>query len=319
MKKYFLISSLISLILIGAIFLIFILNRQTPNNNAGFDYRGLIASFNDKSGQIKPIKNTKIIFGGDVMLGRSVEITSRQNENFNYPFLGVVNYLNSADIVLVNLENPIVENCPARDSGLTFCANPEMLEGLNYSGINVVNLANNHINNYGESGIVSTRKFLAINNIGHTGLGELYVTLVNGVRFGFLGFNRAESFRSLTDTELKLVSESRKNVDVLIVAMHWGNEYYDKANAYQRETARILVENGADVIVGHHPHWVQDWEKINDTPVYYSLGNFVFDQMWSEKTRQGMLVELTFQGDEIIEQKFVDTYIDQLGQPVLMK
>lgn len=307
--------TLLILLSVAAIVFIF---RQDKHVNNYFDYKGLIVSFNEPIEDPNKTFTTNIILGGDVMLGRSVELASRRKD-FNYPFLEIAEYTKQADIVFVNLENPIVEDCPARNNGLVFCANPEMLRGLKHADINVVNLANNHISNYGASGIDSTRKFLAANNIGYTGIGELYIKLVNGVKFGFLGFNRAESRVPLSDEEIMKVSDSAMKVDVLIVAMHWGNEYHDRANDYQRETARILVENGVDIVVGHHPHWVQDWEELEGKLVFYSLGNFVFDQMWSEKTRQGVLVDLTFEGSDVVSQEFKNIYIEKIGQPKLVE
>jgi len=78
---------------------------------------------------------------------------------------------------------------------------------------------------------------------------------------------------------------------------------------------RNLVENGADVVFGHGPHWVQGSEVYQDKPIYYSLGNLVFDQMWSEKTREGLLVKLKFRDGKIISEEQIDTYINNWAQP----
>ncbi len=81
--------------------------------------------------------------------------------------------------------------------------------------------------------------------------------------------------------------------------------------------AHKMIENGADVIIGHHPHWVQNYEEINGKPVYYSLGNFIFDQAWSEETKKGLLLKITFEGKDIINKEEFKTYTPKIGQPVL--
>lgn len=258
----------------------------------------------------------KIILGGDVMLGRSVMAVSLAKKDPIYPFRQIGSFLGSADLTLVNLENPVIQNCPTTNSGMIFCANPAMLEGLKYGGVDVVNLANNHTNNYGGGGLEETKKYLDQSEITYTGVGNLVVKEIKGTKFGFVGFEKSQQINPrLTKEESQLIANSNAQADVLIVSMHWGVEYKDIALPGVSALARELVDLGADVIVGHHPHWVQNIEKINGVPVYYSLGNLVFDQMWSEKTKEGVLVELTFDGSKIIGQRLGDTYIENIGQP----
>lgn len=256
---------------------------------------------------------TKIILVGDIMLGRSVMTESLKKNNLSYPFESVAIRLESADMVFANLESPFAENCPQVNSGMKFCADPGLVEGISEAGINVVTLANNHINNYGTDGLATTKRVLTENHIDATGDGNLVVKEVNGTKFGFVGLNLM--YRGPDKFDEKLISESDKLVDVLVVGVHWGEEYKNTANKNQRASAKRLVDLGADVISGHHPHWVQDSELIDGKPVYYSLGNFVFDQMWSEETKKGMIVELEFDGPTLISQNTQSTYIRRIGQP----
>jgi poly-gamma-glutamate capsule biosynthesis protein CapA/YwtB (metallophosphatase superfamily) len=278
---------------------------------------------------------TTIIFTGDVMLGRTTEITTREKKNFNYPFLKVADVLKQADLTFVNLENPITKDCEPFRTGFIFCANPEMLAGLTFSGVDMVTLANNHTHNHGQIGIDQTVQFLNEKEIGYTGLGNLATKQVNNVTFGFLGFDKAQlGDPQLTKEEKQLLLDSDKKVDVLIVAMHWGVEYKSVALLGVRKLAKELVELGADVVIGSHPHWVQDREYISEQgsilqkertdpvidikgykPIYYSLGNFVFDQMWSEETRKGLVVRLTFDGKELEKEDLLPIYIKDRGQP----
>ncbi len=262
-------------------------------------------------------KQTKLILTGDVMLGRNVMLEAIYAKNPNYPFKKVADKLRRADIVFINLENPIVKNCPRHDDGFTFCTTPEIAEGLVESGVDVVSLANNHSGNYGQKGITETVTYLENKGILVTGLGKLARLERNGIKFGFLGFEYV--FKPANQDHLKLVAQSDPLVDILIVGVHWGDEYKAIANDFQRKLAREFIKNGADVVVGHHPHWVQDSEIIDGAPVYYSLGNFIFDQMWSEETRQGIVVELTFDDTNLVNQQIFKTYIKNTGQPEFLE
>ena len=264
-------------------------------------------------GLFNGLKQTSLIFTGDVMLGRSVMTKSLRLKNPNHPFINVADVLRSADIVFSNLESPIVDNCPYVDSGFKFCSNPKMVEGLKYAGVDVVSLANNHTLNYGKEGFDQTKKYLDSIGIKWVGDGNLVIIEKNKTKFGFLGFN----FLTLKPQEqdFDLVRNSKKKVDILIVGVHWGEEYAKKANLYQRLLARQLSEAGADYIVGHHPHWIQDTEIIGSTKVYYSLGNFIFDQMWSEETKKGLSVNLIFKGKKLERENLLKSYMSNFAQP----
>ena len=258
-------------------------------------------------------RDVEIILAGDVMLGRTVMTKSLDLKDSAYPFRKVAGRLAEADFVFVNLENPIIENCPSTSTGLKFCTDPKLTSGLKLAGVNVVTLANNHAADYGKEGIEKTVEFLKKEGIEAVGLGNLVVKEKKGIKFGFLGFNFVG--KTPKDEDFRLVSDSDKKVEILVVGVHWGEEYEDKANKFQREWAKRLVEAGADVVVGHHPHWVQDSESTNGKPVYYSLGNFVFDQMWSEKTKEGLLIKLTFRDGVLVDEEKLPIYMSNWAQP----
>lgn len=258
-------------------------------------------------------KDVTILMTGDVMLGRSVMSKSLKAQNPNYPFEKVYERLKKADILLVNLENPIVENCPFVDSGFKFCADPKMIEGLTYSGVDVANIANNHTKNYGSDGFNQTKKYLTDAGISYVGDNNLVVKEVDGVTFGFVGFDFVTN--QPTSSDFDLVKNSNSQVDILIVSVHWGVEYKDTPNETQKKIAKDLIASGADVISGTHPHWVQTFEHVNDKPVYYSLGNFIFDQMWSEPTRRGLVAELTYKKGELVNEKQMHIFMENFAQP----
>ena len=259
-------------------------------------------------------QKVEIILTGDVMLGRSVMGKILDSGDVNYPFQNVAGALRNADIVFINLENPFVTGCPRKDIGeeLIFCADPKIATSLVFAGIDVANVANNHALDYGAAGLNETLSVLEEQGIRATGIGELKTVEIHGTRFGFLGFNYVSQSQSSTD--LELIRKSDLQVDVLLVGVHWGVEYQE-ASENQRVWARNFIKNGADVVVGHHPHWVQESEYIDGKPVYYSLGNFVFDQMWSERTKQGMAIRLTFEGGKLISEEKLPTYMTSWAQP----
>ena len=259
------------------------------------------------------VKLTRIILTGDVMLGRTVMTKALSLNDPAYPFRKITEQLKERDIVFINLESPIVDNCPKIETGLIFCASPEMLTGLTLAGIDIATLANNHINNFGQKGVNDTKKYLSERGIEWTDESNLVVKDINNTKFGFLGLNF--TFKTPTQKDFNTISESKSRVDVLILGVHWGVEYTTNPTPNQQEWAKRFIENGADVVVGHHPHWIQVREYIEGKPVFYSLGNFVFDQMWSEETKKGIVVELSFRGRELIDEKIKNIYMSSWAQP----
>lgn len=258
-------------------------------------------------------KKAKLTLLGDIMLGRTVMTTTHSKNDPLYPVQHVKEPLNQSDIVIANLENPVIQDCPPHTTGYKFCSTPDMLENLSAANISVVSLANNHTRNYGDQGLQETLKHLQALNIAATGLDNLVIKSVASHKFGFLGFNYIASGPDQND--LDLVKASDPKVDTLVASIHWGHEYTATASALQRKWARQLVDLGVDVVFGHHPHWIQDNQIIDASPVYYSLGNFIFDQMWSDKTRRGLVVDLIYQDKQLIDQQTSIVFQENWAQP----
>lgn len=262
-----------------------------------------------------PTDQATLIFTGDIMLGRSVMGEAIDKNDYLYPFRNVQGFLSNADITFGNLENAVIKDCPRQYKGsFSFCTSPEIAQGLTNSGIDIVTLANNHTNNYGNKGFEETKKNLSNIGIKSVGYENLEIIEKNGVKFGFLGFDLVSN--KFTTSDQDLIASSDKLVDVLITSPHWGEEYKAVANSVQRIVAKQMIESGADIIIGHHPHWVQNFEIIGNAPVYYSLGNFIFDQMWSEETKKGLVVKMTFEDKKLVKREEFKTYIPKIGQPV---
>src|SRR3989339_1445696 len=250
-----------------------------------------------------------VIAGGDVMLARSVNTKSQKERDFTWAFKNIAQEFSAADISLINLETPMSEKCPLTDTGTVFCAPAGHVQGLKTAGIDVANLANNHIRDQGQAGLDFTITTLLQNGISPIGFSGA-IKEIKGIRFGFLGFNAMEKISE--ESVITQIKKQKDQVDILIATFHWGTEYSAVSNSTQKNLARLSIDSGADAVVGHHPHWVQESEIYQGKPIYYSLGNLIFDQPWSEKTRQGLVVKLFFSGKNFLTAQELPIIISNL-------
>jgi len=274
-----------------------------------------------------------LIATGDVIPARSVNYQMITRNDFVWPVRNISDFLKSGDITLINLESPLIKNCPVTNEGMIFCGDQRFVSGLTYAGVDVVNLANNHTLNYGWDGIEQTEKLLAEHSIfstGFTSMGEcakksnscssFYSTEINGTTVGFLGYNFV-GVRADRDALAVQIKSYDLQVDVLIVSLHWGAEYTRApvgAPDNPRDIALLVVKSGADVVIGNHPHWIQGMEYIDGKPVFYALGNTVFDQEWSKDTKQGIIAKLNFDGSGFKDFELYPVGIYDYGQAVFL-
>ncbi|MBU0573660.1 MAG: AmmeMemoRadiSam system protein B, partial [Candidatus Margulisbacteria bacterium] len=226
-----------------------------------------------------------ILATGDVMLGRAVNMRMSR-KGYEFPFRKTADLLKSSDITFINLECPIVANCAATNEGMRLSADLRSVKGLQYSGVDVVNLANNHIYDHGPAGRINTLKVLNDAGFQVCDEHERAVVDIKGSRFSFLGYNCLSPRFDLEKARAG-VRDASSSSDVVVVALHWGNEYTYNVSDRQRQIARVMIDSGADLIIGNHPHYVQESEVYGKGFVTYSHGNFVFDQIWSKETQEG--------------------------------
>lgn len=310
-----LISLIFLLVVIGCFYLI------TKENTTVFFTASIVQdkAVNKEEQQLEKT----VAFVGDIMLDRGVEYQIKQNNNdFFYPFAKIHEFLNEFDIVFGNLEGPIVENPPYfSDASLKFAFNKESAAALAKAGFNVLSLANNHTDNMLWAGIAQTRNFLSKNNISYVGepygCVQDFVLEKQGVLF--LSFNKTYSNNCASDKIADAVMAVRKEnpESFLIVSLHWGLEYQPTNSLEQQELAHKLVDAGADVIIGHHPHVAQNIELYNNKIIFYSLGNFVFDQYFSKETQEGLVVSLELYQDKLIYRLY--PVLVGKAQPFLME
>ena len=261
----------------------------------------------------------RLIFAGDVMFSRAVRREILGKRDTAMPFRKIAPLMQAADITFVNLESPFSDQGEYHEGGLVFHAAPEMIEGLQLAGVNVASTANNHARDCGPHGVVFTIKWLRSHGIRPVGSAETeqaahegIVFARNGVRFGFLGYTFDQKNGNWKDVDPRIaladptlmvrdVAALKKRCDVVIVSMHHGIEYQTKPSIQQIAFAHAAIDAGATLVIGHHPHVVQPAENYHNGMIYYSLGNFVFDQYQREATQHGEVVEISFLGRKILD------------------
>jgi poly-gamma-glutamate synthesis protein (capsule biosynthesis protein) len=275
---------------------------------------------------VDPSKIRTLLVTGDVIPARGVDYFASVRHDFLWPFRPTAAYTRNADITFINLETPLFAGCPVNpNSGFTFCGDSRFVNGLTLMGADVANLANNHLTNYGAQGVTLTEQLLNSHGILTTGEGPVAVINVRGIRFGFIGFNGVG--RAIDKAALKAgIERARQLADIVVVQFHWGKEYErqpmpDKAVPTPDDPVAIghlAIDWGADIVIGNHPHWYQGVEVYKGKLITYAHGNFVFDQMWSEETREGVIGTYTFYGTQLVAATWKAYRIYDYGQPVFM-
>lgn len=244
-----------------------------------------------------------------------------QTHDDSYPYQGIsFNRYSSNPYVVGNFESAIPKKhiqTPAKM--IQFSTDVQYLSALRKAGFTHVSLANNHSLDFGQSEFIHTVDSLEKNGLQSFGHQKNlskesveFVTIDDQV-IALIAAHTLETLPSYSD--LRLVMEhANARSDLQIVYVHWGTEYVSKNNRRQREAAERFEAAGADLIVGHHPHVVQNVDMINDTPVFYSLGNYIFDQYDAMDTQTGLLLHLDFD-DSVRISLLPVTSVGTLSQP----
>jgi poly-gamma-glutamate synthesis protein (capsule biosynthesis protein) len=245
--------------------------------------------------------------------------------------------IKGADLAIANFENPAPNNFSYHTHGTVFSADPKLIKGLANAGIDYVGVANNHIGDAGRAGILQTIANLKANGIVSSGAGKNVATAhkpallkAGGVKVGILAYDTiAKSYGAgtakagsalLSAKALKtdVAAARAAGADVVIVFPHWGTEYDPTPFKGQQALARAAIDAGADMVIGNHAHWAGAVETYKGRPIWYALGNFVFDQTWSEPTMEGLTLELTFRGPTLVQARMRPHIILDKAQPNFM-
>lgn len=263
-----------------------------------------------------------LIATGDIIPARHVNIETTKRNNFIWPYEKTADVIADADITFINLETPLLKNCPLIDAGFTFCGDSRNVEGLVTAGVDVASLANNHAGNFEKEGVDETVKILDSNGILTTGIDGAVFKNVRGVTFAFLGYNDIGRQPGVSQVDEQIIrqeiTQAKKQADIVVITYHWGTEYQSQPDARQKYLGHFTIDAGADLVIGNHPHWIQPIEFYKGKLITYAHGNFVFDQMWSEETKKGVIGRYTFYNRELVDVEYIPIYIEDYGQPRFM-
>lgn len=293
-KIILLVIFLVALVAVG----VFLTSKKTAS--FGIKNEQVIAKETVARPEKKPIK---ILFVGDMMFDRYIrQIADKRGAG--YSFQKIQSILQSNDLVVGNLEGPItdkqsvsIDSVIGSKENYIFTFDKKFAGVLEKENIKLVNIGNNHILNFGFPGVESTRKYLSETGVEFFGDPEneenrMKIEKLKGFEIAFVNYNQfvgqAEQ-KTLDDLD----RARAQKVDLIILYTHWGTEFVTGQPSDKiKNLAHKFIENGADLIIGTHPHVVQDKEEYAGKMIYYSLGNFIFDQYFSPETKKGLAVQV---------------------------
>ena len=269
---------------------------------------------------------------GDMMISRGVARSITRANDPLVPFRKMDEIFRSTDFNFGNLEVPISGNNNVIGKGLVFNMHTRDIAGLKAYNFKVLNLANNHALDQGVNGLRRTREFLDEHGFIHLGVGDNLeqawqpkTITVKGVKIGFVGASyasvndggvaRNEYVARIEDKERlkRAIDQLRSEGAAFIVAtMHAGVEYTRRPHQPQIDFARNAIDFGADIVIGAHPHWAQIFETYKGKYIFYSLGNFIFDQEWSRDTKEGLALKITLYNRKSSRQPTSPARVEQI-------
>ena len=273
-----------------------------------------------------------MVFVGDIMLADKVGQGIRGGHDPLQPFASI---LKKSDIRVANLECVIATNGEAVDKPYTFRAHPRVVSLLKRH-VDAVSLANNHTGDFGQIAFKQMLEWLQQEKLPYVGGGmdllEAHKPLMfeqQGLRIALLAYNEffPRSFEADVDKpghawsdDEQVVADIRDarekhNADLVLTFMHWGFENESRSNARQQQLARLMIDAGADAVIGGHPHVTQEMAVYKGRPVFYSLGNFVFDGFSTRANNTGWVVRLNLNKTGVTSATVHEALIDKRGTP----
>jgi poly-gamma-glutamate synthesis protein (capsule biosynthesis protein) len=264
-----------------------------------------------------------ILFGGDMMFDRTIRTTA-QEKGGDYLFKCLDPLFKTEDLVVANLEGPITGSTsiaqfsqPGDGNNFTFTFPTSTAELLYAHNVHMVNLGNNHIFNFHLAGVHETENYLDKANVGHFGdpdktePDKVARIEIHGLQFSFVNWSDWTSDN--TDITAEQVKKEHDAGRIVIVFTHWGEEYLP-ATSREKRLAHDFVDQGADLVIGTHPHVVQEHEVYKGKNIYYSLGNLIFDQYFSDAVDHGLTVEVHFDDQGVKDVKEIPVELQQNRQ-----
>lgn len=273
----------------------------TTNSDEPIELLSLSSNFNSNqklNGTETITKEITISFAGDCTLGNDKKVTyfndmvaSKQND-YSYFLKNVKSIFENDDYTLVNLETTFTDATQYADKQFNFKGNFEYVNILKAGNVEGVNISNNHTKDYLEKGYTDTIKTLECANIDYSGDDYIHIENIEDITVGFIGFKNANlTFENIDN---KILEISKHNPQIIIASCHWGVEGENEFNSDQQSIAHYLIDNGVDIVIGHHPHVLQGIETYKEKHIIYSLGNFCFGGNRNPKDKDSMIVQETF-------------------------
>ncbi|MFT5874089.1 MAG: hypothetical protein ACI8WT_003049 [Clostridium sp.] len=281
----FIILTFVTIKTISFVFKVFNGNHAIKNPNETTTSSNINKHFNSIA--IEKNTNTEVLLSavGDCTIGTDSKfgyanslpaMVSNSNNDFSYLFKNVYSILSRDDVTIANLETTFTDSNDRSDKQFNFKASSDYAKSLTLGSIEVVNLSNNHIYDYKEKGFVDTKLALAKEKVEYFGEGSKWITKIKEQPFGFLGYMGWSLDQNFLDKLKEDIEALKKTNSVIVISFHWGNENQYYPIDAQKELAHFAIDNGADIILGHHPHVIQGIEQYKNKIIAYSLGNFCF-------------------------------------------
>lgn len=234
--------------------------------------------------------------GGEVKSGIGKRFAKCAEENgLDYFLANVRDIFAADDFTIVNLEGPLTTATKRASKTYVMRGDPSYADILSGSSVEIANLANNHTYDFGEQGYADTLSALEAANVAASGNDILYIAEKESYRIGFVGFER---WNHSAEDAINGVKAAREQCDLVIASVHWGQEYHYEPESAQTKLGRALIDAGADLVIGHHPHVIQGVERYNGKYIVYSLGNFCFGGNTNPEDKDCYIFQQEFLLDE---------------------
>jgi poly-gamma-glutamate capsule biosynthesis protein CapA/YwtB (metallophosphatase superfamily) len=233
----------------------------------------------------------------------------KHDNDFSYLFKNVSSIFRTDDVTIANLETTFTDSMDKEDKQFNFKASSDYAKSLPLGSIEGVNLSNNHIYDYKQKGFEDTKLALEKEKVNYFGEGSKWITKIKDKPFGFLGYRGWSLDKSFLNKLKEDISELKKTNSVVIINFHWGNENQYYPIDAQKELAHFAIDNGADIIIGHHPHVIQGIEQYKNRIIAYSLGNFCFGGNSNPTDKTTFIFQSNF--------KFVNNSLTSIGIRVI--
>jgi len=271
--------------------------KKTPASSTQNQSQALTQKTGSKTQDIIITSVGDCTIGSDDKLGYANSfpyVFKKNNSDYSYFFKNVSDVFENDDLTTANLETTFTNATVKAVKTYNFKASPDFTKVLTTSGIEAVNISNNHSHDYLVQGLEDTKNALSSSGIKYFGEGTAYITEIKGVKFGFLGYTGFQSSRSFLNKIKTDISSLKAQGCIVIINFHWGIENDYTPNETQKQIAHFSIDNGADMIIGHHPHVIQGIEQYKNKIICYSLGNFCFGGNTNPSDKDTFILQTVF-------------------------